>query len=620
MRLTPSNSLRWSLLAVLVLAVPLGCGSHEGATAGVGQDGATGDLGLAFSLAPGQTINSVAYTIIGPNGFTKSGLIDVSTSPSIAATIAALPVGTGFAITLSATTADGATTCAGSASFAITAHATTAVTVLLACHEPPHTGAVLVNGAVNVCPTLDGIAATPAEIVVGGSVALSAQAHDADAAPAALSYRWSASSGTFSDATIQNPVFSCTKAGTSTVSLTVSDGDDSASCPAIGSATITCSLGSGAGGSGGSATGGSAGANGGTSGGGAGGASAGTSGGGAAGAAGSGGATGTADIAVYRVGDGSGALTSAGTPVFIDELGADGTLLRSIPMPSAATLPSHRLVASGTATSEGFITRSADGASLVLTGYDAAPGTAAVPGTLSTATPRTIALVNLAGAIDTSTALTDAASAGNPRSAASPDGTSFWFAGSTGGVRYTALGTSTSQQLSTTVVNLRQVGIFGGQVFVSDSSGSAVRLGSVGAGLPTTAGQVITNLPGLASSTGSPYGFFFADLDAATPGLDTLYVADDAAGITKYSLAGSTWTSNGTFGSAADTYRGLTGASSGGGVTLYAVGGSGPAGGGQLVRIADGAGFGGAFAPSKATLASAATNTAFRGVALTPNH
>ena len=94
---------------------------------------------------------------------------------------------------------------------------------------------------------------------------------------------------------------------------------------------------------------------------------------------------------------------------------------------------------------------------------------------------------------------------------------------------------------------------------MSDASGSAVRFGAVGTGLPTTAGQTITNLPGFATSTGSPYGFFSADLDPDTPGLDTLYVAGDSIGLTKYSLVGGSWTANGTVGTGADPYRGLTG-------------------------------------------------------------
>ncbi len=136
-----------------------------------------------------------------------------------------------------------------------------------------------------------------------------------------------------------------------------------------------------------------------------------------------------------------------------------------------------------------------------------------------------IGRLDAAGEVDTSTALTDFASANNVRGVASTDGTNLWVTGAVDSVHFTTLRSTTSAQLSTTLTNLRAVAIFGSQLFVSDSSGSAVRLGAVGTGLPTASGQTITNRPGFLAS-GSPYAFFFADLDG-TPGLDTLYVADD---------------------------------------------------------------------------------------------
>jgi hypothetical protein len=176
-------------------------------------------------------------------------------------------------------------------------------------------------------------------------------------------------------------------------------------------------------------------------------------------------------------------------------------------------------------------------------------------------------------------------------------------------------------QLSTTVTNLRQINVFDGQLYTSTASGTAVRLGAVGTGVPKTAGQLITNAPGLASSGGSPYGFFFADVNAAVPGVDVLYIADDAAAaLTKYSLVGGSWTSNGTVGTSADAYRSVTGIVTGTKVQLYATrrGGSSGTGGGELVSIADEAGYGGAFVATPAVVATAAVNTVFRGVALAP--
>ncbi|MES1164157.1 MAG: hypothetical protein ABUR63_00250, partial [Verrucomicrobiota bacterium] len=335
---------------------------------------------------------------------------------------------------------------------------------------------------------------------------------------------------------------------------------------------------------------------------------------GTGGATATGGTSGLADVVIYRVGDGSAALTSAATLVFLDEYSPSGALVRSVPLPGTAngTTQPHRLTASGSATSEGLITRSVDGHYVLATGYDTAAGTASVAGTTSTAVPRTIARVDAAGNVDTTTGLTDVATGNNPRSVATTDGSNLWVDGAAGGIRFATLGASTSTQLSTTLTNLRQAEIFGGQLFVSTSSGSAVRIGTVGSGLPTTAGQTITNLPSFPTG-GSPYAFFLADLDAGTAGLDTLYVADDAAGLQKYSLVAGSWTLNGTVGTAADTYRGITAVASGNTVTIFAVRAAS-----QLVTLVDSTGYNGAFAGTPSLLATAGTNTAFRGLAFAP--
>ncbi|HEX4445293.1 MAG TPA: hypothetical protein VH044_01095, partial [Polyangiaceae bacterium] len=333
------------------------------------------------------------------------------------------------------------------------------------------------------------------------------------------------------------------------------------------------------------------------------------------------GGTTTTDIDIYRVGDGTAALANTGNAVFVDEFTPQGTLVKSTAMPTTLVGSNHRLVSSGTASSEGLISRSVDGKFVVLTGYDSAiPAASSVVASAAATTPRVVGRLDASGNVDTTTALTDYADANNPRSVASTNGIDFWVTGAAGGIRKASLGGTTSTQLSTTVVNLRQVDIFASQLYVTDSSGSAVRLGTVGSGLPTTAGQTITNLPGFATSTGSPYAFFFADLDPTTPGLDTLYVVDDAAGLTKYSLVSNAWVSNGTVGVATDTYRGLTGVVSGTTVTLYTTrkGGTAATGGGELATITDASGFNAALTGTPTLLATAIANTAFRGVALAP--
>src|SRR5262249_7279011 len=87
------------------------------------------------------------------------------------------------------------------------------------------------------------------------------------------------------------------------------------------------------------------------------------------------------DIVVERIGDATTAPSSAATPVYLDEYTTAGVFVQSIALPTTVAGAQRRLEASGTATSEGLVSRSADGQYLLLAGYDAATGTAAVAGT-----------------------------------------------------------------------------------------------------------------------------------------------------------------------------------------------------------------------------------------------
>lgn len=324
------------------------------------------------------------------------------------------------------------------------------------------------------------------------------------------------------------------------------------------------------------------------------------------------------NIVVYRVGDGSAALSSAATAVFLDEYTPTGTFVQSVPLPTTVSGSQLRLVASGTSTSEGILSRSADGQYLIATGYDAAPGTAGVTASATTTTKRVIARIDPGKAVNTTTGLT-AFSASNIRGATSSDGTAFWATGANTGIVYAPLGMD-STTVSTSVTNTRTAGIFGGQLYVSSGSGTNTFRGvsAVGTGLPTTAGSTTVRLPGLTDTTNpSTYGFFFADLDAGVAGADTLYVADDAAGaLTKFALVSGSWVSKGVVSTDLD-YRGLAGTVSGGVVTLFATRDNSTSPD-QIVTLVDASGYNGNFAGTPTTLATAATNTAIRGIAMAP--
>jgi uncharacterized repeat protein (TIGR01451 family) len=340
------------------------------------------------------------------------------------------------------------------------------------------------------------------------------------------------------------------------------------------------------------------------------------------------------NVVIYRVGTGTGSLVNTGNAVFLDEYTTGGTLVQSVPLPTTVNGSQRAFFASGTASSEGEISRSADGQYLIATGY-ATTFASSLANTTATQVNRVVARIDVSGNIDTSTALTDFASTNNPRSAASVDGSSFWVAGGAGGVRYVMnVGATASTDLTSTAAsgsfaNVRQLGIFNNQLYSSSGAGTNTFKGveTIGSGLPTSGAQTVTRFPVLTDTTNpSTYAFYLADLTGTVPGFDTLYAVDDtsstAGGILKFSLVGTNWVSNGTLDGTGTSYRGLAATVSGTTVTLYAVrkGGTGATGGGELVKLVDASGYNGALTGVPTLLATAAANTAYRGVALSPQN
>ncbi|HEX7670310.1 MAG TPA: hypothetical protein VF395_12030 [Polyangiaceae bacterium] len=236
---------RLKLVVTVYLAV-VGCAALTGCSVGsqevddIAGAESTGSVSAELQIDPGATLTSVAYSITGPSAFSKTGTLDVHASTALTALIGPIPAGTGFTITFSATATDGTTTCGGAATFDIAAGQTTSTTVSLRCHEAPHSGSVQLNGSLNVCPVVDGIAASPADVLVGHTTQLTGTAHDLDHGPSALAYAWATDLGTLSEASAQSPTFTCSTGGTAHVTLSVSDGDPTASCADSRTFTIVC--------------------------------------------------------------------------------------------------------------------------------------------------------------------------------------------------------------------------------------------------------------------------------------------------------------------------------------------------------------------------------------------
>jgi hypothetical protein len=168
---------------------------------------------------------------------------------------------------------------------------------------------------------------------------------------------------------------------------------------------------------------------------------------------------------------------------------------------------------------------------------------------------------------------------------------------------------------------MRNIGIYDNRLFLCHASGTAVsRVYEVGTSLSSTDSTGATILPGVpTTATIAAADFWMADLSDAVPGLDVLYIADDASsgGIVKFSLVGGTWVETGKLANTLDgstTYRGLAGEKSGSGVVLFGARNAGA----QIFKVYETGGYNAAFVGTPVVLATAETNTAFRGVAFAP--
>ncbi|MCW2794838.1 hypothetical protein [Nocardioides sp.] len=325
------------------------------------------------------------------------------------------------------------------------------------------------------------------------------------------------------------------------------------------------------------------------------------------------------NLVVYRVGTGSGVLTNAAAPVFLDEYTPSGTKVQSIALPTVAADGNQPLTAAGQSQSEGLLSNSPDGHYVALTGYAAAPGATGPAGASLTASDptsvgRVVGLVDANGVADTSIVLNSAGTAKIIRSAATLNGDRIWATGGNGGIVTTTLGSATvSTVAGTDASNLNALSVQGDQLFASGIL--ANRLAKVGSGTPSGSAS-LSDLTGLPDNL-LTFGYAFLDLTAADysgTGFDTLYVANASergGAVDKYRFSGSTWTLAGS--AAVEGATGLVADIDGAAVSLAV---TTPA---KLIAINDPAGSGTTFTPATPiTLATAPANTEFRGVALAP--
>ncbi len=309
------------------------------------------------------------------------------------------------------------------------------------------------------------------------------------------------------------------------------------------------------------------------------------------------------NLSVLRIGDSQTTLASSGNALFLDEYTTNGVLTNSVAIPTNGPAS---LIIGGTASSEGAISRSANGDFVVMVGYNTGePYSGSLANSSSANVPRGIATIDFSGNYNFITNTQTAFSGNNVRSGTSDGSNNFWMVGAVSGTVYAGLA-SPPATVQSALANSEVVQIFNGNLCLSSQKSTPVGIYSF-AGLPTTA--AVTNLVFATGSSSSPYGF------AISPDNTSAYVADGRAassggGIQKY-------TNNGTWSLAYTLPAGSTNGARGVAVNfgkppvIYAT--TTEASANSLISIAD--------TGSSATatvLATAASNQVFRGVQFSP--
>lgn len=215
-----------------ILGLAAGCAAES--------DQAMGSVSMDLQIGPGVTINTVNWTISNATtGFSRAGSAAVRFSNVVSFQAGAIPAAGGYTIALSATSVDGAFSCAGTAGFAITALAVTPVSVQLNCSTAPAgQGTVVVIGTTQVCANLDSLSASPLETAVNTPITLTATG---SAGTLPVGFSWTASAGSFDNPHSAAPTFTC-PATPGPVTITVMVSPSAASCTTVTtqSVTVTC--------------------------------------------------------------------------------------------------------------------------------------------------------------------------------------------------------------------------------------------------------------------------------------------------------------------------------------------------------------------------------------------
>ena len=170
------------------------------------------------------------------------------------------------------------------------------------------------------------------------------------------------------------------------------------------------------------------------------------------------------NLVILRLGDPTQFLVNSGNTIYLDEYTRSGALMRSVTVPDNG---STALILSGTAATEGGLTRSLDGRELALIGYCTNRGST-LSGSLSSQTgasvPRGVATVDAFGNYNLLETSLPLYSGTNPRCVIGDGTNNFWTAGGDAGTYYLAPPVA-PVTIQNTILNTRYIRVRNGNLY-----------------------------------------------------------------------------------------------------------------------------------------------------------
>jgi len=199
----------------ILIAALVGCAVDVGTGAEDSRE--IGDLALELTWS-GRQFDEVSYEIDREGQLHLSGVIDVSDSAHfVTKFIGNVPAG-GYTIRLLAVSTDGDITCRGASNFYVYAGETSVVQPLIICDRGYDLGGIEISTQFDDCVAyLGNVVAEPTIAAVGNTIALYADAS------LFQSVTWTATSGTIDRPSAPDATYTCTEAGTHTITFTLAD-------------------------------------------------------------------------------------------------------------------------------------------------------------------------------------------------------------------------------------------------------------------------------------------------------------------------------------------------------------------------------------------------------------